>query len=87
MRTHQVPRATRHVTIANDVAKRLTSDLCQHVGRERVSTATVIEMYEWIREGNVPTEELADMTVIARRWDEHQRHSNHGDWLRRAFGD
>jgi hypothetical protein len=74
-------------SVADDIAKRVTSDLCGYTGSRTFDVAVVIDMYEWVREGNVPAGEMHDIAAIARRWDEYRSNTDHVDWMRRAFGE
>jgi hypothetical protein len=81
------PRVHRRRAVADHVAKRLTSELHGYVGSKSFDVATVVEMYEWIREGNVSAGEMHDLAAVARKWDEHRRQTHHGEWMLRAFGE
>jgi hypothetical protein len=74
-------------TVADHVAKRLTSDLVGYVGAAKMDVATVVDIYDWIRDGNVPAGEMHDISSVARKWDEYRNATHQVDWMRRAFGE
>ena len=81
------PRVHRRRPVADHVAKRVTSELHGYIGSKTLDVGTVVEMYEWIRDGHVPAGELHDLAIVAQRWEQYRRETDHVDWMRRAFGE